>query len=80
MAITLCVICCFREKGLKMMNLGSAQTAEGVAAVLQSDIDDAVDPHLERIRNEAIGDESDEEVLFLFSFSCFSKFVRARVR
>ncbi|KAL7100842.1 hypothetical protein ACP275_08G020100 [Erythranthe tilingii] len=50
------------EKGLKIMNLGSAKTPEiGVAAVLQSEIDDAVDPHLERIKNEAIGDESDEE-------------------
>ncbi|XP_073044972.1 FACT complex subunit SSRP1 isoform X1 [Primulina eburnea] len=48
-------------KGLKIMNLGSAKTAEGVAAVLQSDDDDAVDPHLERIKNEAAGDESDEE-------------------
>ncbi|KAK6155123.1 hypothetical protein DH2020_009371 [Rehmannia glutinosa] len=49
------------EKGLKIMNLGSGHTTEGVAAVLQSDIDDAVDPHLERIKNEANGDESDEE-------------------
>ncbi|KAL1538664.1 FACT complex subunit ssrp1 [Salvia divinorum] len=52
-----------QEKDLKIMNFnaGSVPNAEGVAAVLQSDIDDAVDPHLERIRNEAIGDESDEE-------------------
>ncbi|KAF7115424.1 hypothetical protein RHSIM_RhsimUnG0055900 [Rhododendron simsii] len=48
-------------KGMKIMNLGDARTAEGVAAVLQNDDDDAVDPHLERIRNEAGGDESDEE-------------------
>ncbi|KAJ7974447.1 FACT complex subunit SSRP1 [Quillaja saponaria] len=48
-------------KGLKIMNLGDVQTAEGVAAVLQVDVDDAVDPHLERIKNEAGGDESDEE-------------------
>ncbi|XP_043807156.1 FACT complex subunit SSRP1 isoform X2 [Manihot esculenta] len=47
-------------KGLKIMNLGDMQTTNGVAAVLQSDDDDAVDPHLERIKNEA-GDESDEE-------------------
>lgn len=47
---------------MKIMNLGDARTAEGVAAVLQNDDDDAVDPHLERIRNEAGGDESDEEV------------------
>lgn len=46
------------------MNLGDVQTADGVAAVLQSDDDDAVDPHLERIKNEAGGDESDEEVTF----------------
>lgn len=45
------------------MNLGDMQTANGVAAVLQNDDDDAVDPHLERIKNEA-GDESDEEVKF----------------
>ncbi|KAL2523409.1 FACT complex subunit SSRP1 [Forsythia ovata] len=49
------------SKGLKIMNLGAARTADGVAAVLQNDDDDAVDPHLERIRNEAAGDESDEE-------------------
>ncbi|KAL2499984.1 FACT complex subunit SSRP1 [Abeliophyllum distichum] len=49
------------SKGLKIMNLGAVRTADGVAAVLQNDDDDAVDPHLERIRNEAAGDESDEE-------------------
>ncbi|PIN16334.1 Nucleosome-binding factor SPN, POB3 subunit [Handroanthus impetiginosus] len=50
------------KKGLKIMNLGAGQTTEGVAAAaLRSNIDDAVDPHLERIKNEAIGDESDEE-------------------
>lgn len=48
------------------MNLGDVQTADGVAAVLQNDDDDAVDPHLERIKNEAGGDESDEEVTFTF--------------
>ncbi|KAJ0254040.1 FACT complex subunit SSRP1 [Hirschfeldia incana] len=47
------------SKGLKITNLGGAGTTEGVAAVLQDD-DDAVDPHLERIRNQA-ADESDEE-------------------
>ncbi|CAI9752684.1 unnamed protein product [Fraxinus pennsylvanica] len=49
------------SKGLKIMNLGGVRTTDGVAAVLQNDEDDAVDPHLERIRNEAAGDESDEE-------------------
>ncbi|KAL2487374.1 FACT complex subunit SSRP1 [Abeliophyllum distichum] len=49
------------SKGLKIMNLGAVPTADGVAAVLQNDDDDAVDPHLERIRNEAARDESDEE-------------------
>ncbi|KAK1383689.1 FACT complex subunit SSRP1 [Heracleum sosnowskyi] len=49
------------SKGLKIMNLGGPQAADGVAAVLQNDDDDAVDPHLERIKNEAGGDESDEE-------------------
>ncbi|OVA13298.1 Structure-specific recognition protein [Macleaya cordata] len=50
-------------KGLKIMNLGDAQTTTkgGVTSVLQNDDDDAVDPHLERIKNEAGGDESDEE-------------------
>ena len=47
------------------MNLGGVQTADGVAAVLQNDDDDAVDPHLERIKNEAGGDESDEEVNYI---------------
>ncbi|XP_028780543.1 FACT complex subunit SSRP1 [Neltuma alba] len=49
------------SKGLKIMNLGGVQATDGVAAVLQEDDDDAVDPHLERIRNAAGGDESDEE-------------------
>ncbi|XP_011009449.1 PREDICTED: FACT complex subunit SSRP1-like [Populus euphratica] len=48
-------------KGMKIMNLGDMQTTKGVAAVLQNDDDDAVDPHLARIRNEAGDDESDEE-------------------
>ncbi|XP_011098577.1 FACT complex subunit SSRP1 [Sesamum indicum] len=48
------------DKGLKIMNLGTDQATEGVASVI-NDIDDSVDPHLERIKNEAIGDESDEE-------------------
>ncbi|XP_038985170.1 FACT complex subunit SSRP1-like [Phoenix dactylifera] len=48
-------------KGLKIMNLGDVQTTNGVAAVLQNADDDAVDPHLERIRNAAGGEESDEE-------------------
>lgn len=43
------------------MNLGDLKTTKGVAAVLQNEDDDAVDPHLERIKYEA-GDESDEEV------------------
>jgi len=46
---------------LKIMNLGDMQTTKGVAAVLQNDDDDAVDPHLARIRNEAGDDESDDE-------------------
>lgn len=53
-------------KGLKIMNLGDVHAAEGVAAVLQNEDDDAVDPHLERIRNEAGGDESDDEVYHCF--------------
>ncbi|XXG64352.1 hypothetical protein AAC387_Pa05g2330 [Persea americana] len=48
-------------KGLKIMNLAEGQTTDSVAAVLQNDDDDAVDPHLERIKNEAGGEESDEE-------------------
>ncbi|XP_044504433.1 FACT complex subunit SSRP1 isoform X2 [Mangifera indica] len=48
-------------KGLKIMNLGDIKTADGVASVLQDEDDDAVDPHLERIKNEAGGNESDEE-------------------
>ena len=47
---------------MKIMNLGDVQGANGVAAVLQNSDDDAVDPHLERIKNEAGGEESDEEV------------------
>ncbi|XP_071735050.1 FACT complex subunit SSRP1-like isoform X2 [Rutidosis leptorrhynchoides] len=50
------------SKGLKIMNLGAGvQAANGVAAALQDEDDDAVDPHLERIKNEAGGEDSDEE-------------------
>ncbi|CAK8565066.1 unnamed protein product [Lathyrus sativus] len=58
------------SKGLKIMNLGDALPAAGVAKAFESDDDDAVDPHLERIRNEAGENESDEEVpnLYLIHF------------
>ncbi|XP_021808798.1 FACT complex subunit SSRP1 isoform X1 [Prunus avium] len=49
------------SKGLKIMNLGEGQTADGVAPLLEEADDDAVDPHLVRVKNEAGGDESDEE-------------------
>lgn len=48
-------------KGLKILNLGDGRSANGVAAVLHNVDDDAVDPHLERIKNAAGGEESDEE-------------------
>ncbi|GJM94804.1 hypothetical protein PR202_ga11483 [Eleusine coracana subsp. coracana] len=49
-------------KHLKIMNLGDGQgRTGGVTAVLQSTDDDSVDPHLERIKNQAGNDESDEE-------------------
>lgn len=53
------------------MNLGAAKTTkDGVAAVLQDEEDDNVDPHLERIKNEAGVDDSDEEVTTqVFSFN-----------
>lgn len=50
-------------KHLKIMNLGDGQGATGgVTAVLRDTDDDAVDPHLERIKNQAGDEESDEEV------------------
>lgn len=48
------------SKGLKIMNLGGAKAIDGGPSVLQVDEDDNVDPHLERIKNQA-ADESDEE-------------------
>lgn len=68
----------YRDKGLKMTNLESAETTTGVASVLDA-VDDAVDPHLVRVRNEP-GDDSDEEVMLLFSsydFHYFKKFKNA---
>jgi len=47
------------------MNLVDAEPTVGVAEVLEND-DDVVDPHLERIRNEVGGDESDEKVPNLY--------------
>jgi structure-specific recognition protein 1 len=46
------------------MNLGGdGQGASGVVTdVLRNTDDDAVDPHLERIKNQAGDEESDEEV------------------
>ncbi|PPR89657.1 hypothetical protein GOBAR_AA31028 [Gossypium barbadense] len=40
---------------------GIAITTPSVAKILQNDDDDAVDPHLEHIKNEAGVDESDDE-------------------
>lgn len=49
---------------MKILNLGDGQgRTSGVTAVLQSTDDDSVDPHLERIKNQAGNEESDEEVL-----------------
>ncbi|GJN05584.1 hypothetical protein PR202_ga23226 [Eleusine coracana subsp. coracana] len=49
-------------KHLKIMNLGDGQdTTGGVADVFRDTDDDAVDPHLERIKNQAGDEESDEE-------------------
>ncbi|PIA62533.1 hypothetical protein AQUCO_00200505v1 [Aquilegia coerulea] len=47
------------KKELKILHINQA-TEGGVASVLRSEDDDAVDPHLERIRNSN-ADESDEE-------------------
>jgi structure-specific recognition protein 1 len=50
-------------KHLKIMNLGDGQnTTGGVTDVLRDTDDDAVDPHLERIKNQAGDEQSDEEV------------------
>ena len=55
-------------KHIKILNLGDGQgRAGGVTAVLQSTDDDSVDPHLERIKNQAGNEESDEEVLSRFN-------------
>lgn len=62
----------YSGKGLKIMNLGDPQATDGVTSVLEDEDDDAVDPHLVRVKNEAGGDESDEEVVFylIFLFFC----------
>ncbi|CAL5096759.1 unnamed protein product [Urochloa decumbens] len=49
-------------KNLKVMNLGDGQRRTGgVAAALDRNADDSVDPHLERIKNQACNEESDEK-------------------
>jgi len=57
----------FSGKTIKITNLGGdGQGASGVVTVVLRDTDDdAVDPHLERIKNQAGDDESDEEVCCL---------------
>ena len=59
------------NKHLRIMNLGDIRATEGVAAVLQNEEDDAVDPHLERIRNEAGGDDSEEVQIPTLMLICF---------
>ncbi|KAG2616809.1 FACT complex subunit SSRP1-B-like isoform X4 [Panicum virgatum] len=50
------------DKHLKILNLGDGQRRNGgVTAVIESTDDDSVDPHLERIKNQACNEESDEE-------------------
>ena len=66
------LVCTCSSKGLKIMNLGDAQPTVGIKKVLENDDDDAVDPHLERIKNEAGGDESDEEVIKLMFYIIFT--------
>ncbi|CAH9118603.1 unnamed protein product [Cuscuta epithymum] len=57
-----CLYSFISAKGLKIMNLRDSRPADGVTAVLRGpDDDDAVDPHLMRIRNQASEVESDEE-------------------
>lgn len=53
------------------MNLGDAQVPDGVSPLLEEPDDDAVDPHLVRVKNEAGGEDSDEEVKLLFYFLFF---------
>ncbi|KAG2625043.1 hypothetical protein PVAP13_3KG162400 [Panicum virgatum] len=51
------------DKHLKILNLGDDQRRNGgVTAVIESTDDDSVDPHLERIKNQACNEESDEEI------------------
>ncbi|RLM99672.1 FACT complex subunit SSRP1-B-like [Panicum miliaceum] len=50
------------DKHLKILNLGDGQRRTGgVTSVLESTDDDSMDPHLERIKNQACNEESDEE-------------------
>lgn len=60
---------------MKILNLGEMPGTSGVAAVLDGSDDEAVDPHLNRIKNAreggAGGDaDSDEEANTLLSASC----------
>ncbi|KAH6804974.1 high mobility group [Perilla frutescens var. hirtella] len=50
-----------QNKGLKLMNLPTSQATNEDTDVLHRDDDDAVDPHLNRIINGVIGNDSDEE-------------------
>lgn len=54
------------------MNLGDAQVPDGVSPLLEEPDDDAVDPHLVRVKNEAGGEDSDEEVKLLSYLIFFS--------
>ena len=47
---------------MKILNLGVGQNGTGVSRTIDEDDDDAVDPHLERIKRSAGDEDSDEEV------------------
>ncbi|PVH61852.1 hypothetical protein PAHAL_3G141500 [Panicum hallii] len=50
------------DKHLKILNLGDGQRITGgVTSVLESTDDDSMDPHLERIKNQACNEESDQD-------------------
>ncbi|KAL3624158.1 FACT complex subunit ssrp1 [Castilleja foliolosa] len=50
------------DKGLKILNFAGLQPPEGIAAVLQrEDLDDNVDHNIERLRNQAVDEDSEDD-------------------
>jgi structure-specific recognition protein 1 len=69
MGVFSCFYLILSGKNLRIMNLGDDQGTSGGVSDILLDTENAGDPYIERIKNQAGDEESDEEVDFLL-FAC----------